>query len=229
MLGADQLTPVSWGSLWTIEGLVAIGTLALAAVTVFLAWRTSKMASETADLAGLTEQEVALARTAIEADVRPVLIAVPPGEFVHPQNSNYEVRMPDRGTVRGNPDRAAVWVQDIDGWLFVSAPVRNEGAGIAFGLDASLHWQGREIPGEITSEQVPPKELSRASFGISPDDQPPDFAAVAGAGSVWVRVTYTDLAGNLWASRLKLEPTTPAANDWKVTGLEILGLGRIGR
>jgi hypothetical protein len=54
--GGDErgLTPVTWQYLWTIEGLVALGTL-LATVTAFLAWRTSRMANKTADLAAATE------------------------------------------------------------------------------------------------------------------------------------------------------------------------------
>src|SRR2546429_199057 len=96
----SDLTPVSWDSLWTIEGLVALGTLfvalgtlGLASVTAFLARRTSTMASQTAELADLTEKDVALARTAIEADVRPVLISVPPEQFVREQN--FVVRVPE--------------------------------------------------------------------------------------------------------------------------------------
>src|SRR6266550_5149539 len=143
MIGAD-LTPVTWHALWTVEGLVALGTLALALVTTFLAWRTSKMASKTATLATsteqlatsterlakLTEEDLALSRVAIEADVRPVLVAVPHGEFV--REMNYEVTVPRSSVRRGSPDRATVYAQIIDDQtLFVSVPFRNEGAGIA--------------------------------------------------------------------------------------------------
>jgi hypothetical protein len=76
-----EVSPWDFG--W--EALVAIATFTLAAVTVVLAARTSKMASKTADLADFTKQDVALSRTAIEGDVRPVLIAIPHGEFVHDQ------------------------------------------------------------------------------------------------------------------------------------------------
>jgi hypothetical protein len=65
-----QLTPLTWHNLFnTIEGIVAVATFTLAAVTVVLAWRTSVMASKTADLAEFTKEDVALARTAVEADV----------------------------------------------------------------------------------------------------------------------------------------------------------------
>jgi hypothetical protein len=77
---AMDVSPWEFG--W--EALVALATFTLAVVTVVLAWRTSNLASETADLAKSTKEDVALSRTAIEADVRPVLIAVPHGEFLHP-------------------------------------------------------------------------------------------------------------------------------------------------
>jgi hypothetical protein len=173
----------------------------------------------------LTEQDVALSRTAIEADVRPVLIAVPPGVHVHPRG-DYNVVVPGRGTGRSSSDRATVWVQNVDDWLFVSVPVRNEGAGIAFDLTARLEWVGAELPGTIDMEQVPPREISRASFGIEPG-RLPSFASVKEARSVIVKVGYSDLAGNLWASRLTLEPTSDEMNDWRVADLKVTGEGRL--
>jgi hypothetical protein len=174
-------------------------------------------ASETADLAKSTKEDVALARTAIEADVRPVLIAVPRSEFVHPMGMNYDIQIPGGG-VRGNPDRAVVYVQDVDERLFVSVPARNEGAGIAFLRSGVLDWQGADLPGVITSEQVPPQAFTRASFGLPA----PSLHAVNEAGSLSVKITYTDLAGNIWASKFTVEPTPEiGAHDWKVGGFEL--------
>jgi hypothetical protein len=209
-----------WAFGW--EALVAMATFALAAVTVVLAWRTSVMASKTADLAQFTKEDVGLSRTAIEADVRPVLIAVPRNEFVHPTGMNYETRV--RGIVRGNPDRAVVYVQDVDGRLFVSAPARNDGAGIAFVSSAMLVWQGVDYEGELTAEQVPPQGFTRAGFALAPA---PTFVAVSEAGSVSVRIEYSDLAGNIWASTFKLVPAPEVgANDWKVGAFELSHRGR---
>jgi hypothetical protein len=43
-----------------------------------------------------------------------------------------------------------------------------------------------------------------------------------------VNVNYVDLAGNLWASRLTLKPTSPQTlSDWYVSQLEVTGEGRI--
>ena len=201
---------------------MALGTFAVAAVTAFLAWRTSRMASKTADLAvatesvatrtgdlaesterlaGLTETDVGLSRIAIEAAVRPVLIAAPLDEFLHPSaRGSYHVRIPGRRDHLMDVDRARVWVsEDEDGWLLVSVPVRNEGAGIAFGLTGTLLWEDQAILGEITSYQVPPHEFSRVSFGIPPGGREPGFAAVASAGRVSIRVDYIDLAGIIWS------------------------------
>jgi hypothetical protein len=92
-----------------------------------------------------------------------------------------------------------------------------------------LLWEDQAILGEITSQQVPPHEFSRASFGIPPDGPGPNFAAVAEAGSVLVRVTYIDLAGNVWATRLTLEPTEEGIAFWRVADFSITNPGRIER
>jgi hypothetical protein len=203
----------AWAFGW--EALVAIATFVLAAVTVALAWRTSVMANKTADLAEFTKEDVALSRTAIEADVRPALIAVPHNEFVHPRGMNYEMRV--QGITRGHPDRAVVYVQDVDGRLFVSVPARNEGAGIAFVRTAALVWEGVDYEGEVTAEQVPPQSFTRAAFALAPA---PTFTAVSEAGSVSTRIEYSDLAGNIWASTFRLVPAPEiGAHDWKVGAL----------
>jgi hypothetical protein len=230
MIGAD-LTPVTWHSLWTVEGLVALGTLALAFVTAFLAWRTSKMASKTAtlatsteQLAKLTEQDLALSRVAIEADVRPVLVAVPHGEFV--RETNYEVSVPRSGVRRGSPDRATVYAQIVeDETLFVSVPFRNEGAGIAFISSAVLRMsQGGELMGEATTTQVPPQGFTRASFAVLRNEQVFTVERLAADGDGFsVAVTYSDLAGNVWATRLRVQTGAP---DWTVVGVEISSEGR---
>jgi hypothetical protein len=88
------LEPLTWHNLFeTVEGLVAVGTLALAAGTVILAWRTSLLARETKQLAGFAqvelsavldqtramEQQVAIERASLEASFRPLLLTVPAG------------------------------------------------------------------------------------------------------------------------------------------------------
>jgi hypothetical protein len=209
------------------EALVAIATFALAAVTVVLAWRTSKMVSKTADLADFTKQDVALSRTAIEAGVRPVLVTVPRGEFVHPMGQNYEVHVPGTGARRGHPDRAVVYVQDVGGRLFVSVPARNSGAGIAFVHEPTLEWHGAGLTGEISSAQVPLQELTRASFSFQADGDAPTLDSATQVGSLIVKVSYSDLAGNVWASKFTLVPAPEIGpHDWKVDGFELSHEGR---
>jgi hypothetical protein len=229
LAAASDLTPVSWGSLWTVEGLVALGTLlvalgtlGLASVTAFLARRTSTMASQTAELADLTEKDVALARTAIEADVRPVLISVPPEQFV--QDKNFVVRVPETSLTRGSPDRATVYLQDIgSGTLFISVPLRNEGAGIAFVSSGVFRWQGNDWPSaDITAKQVPRHEFTRVSFVIS--QNPPTVEALMQQDHPSLVVTYADLAGNKWSSRLSLGAET--FNEWRVVAFELSSEGR---
>jgi hypothetical protein len=192
-----------------------------------MATKTATLARSTEVVAKLTEQDVALSRTALEADVRPVLIAVPPAEFVHERGLNYDVRVPGTGAMRGSPDRAAVWVQDVDNLLFVSAPFRNEGAGIAFDLEAWLEWNGEKWAGETPTDQIPPHEFSRASFGIPSGDSRPTFERVAETGGVFLKVRYSDLAGNIWLSHIDLEPTSDALNDWRVGSVWVTGEGRL--
>jgi len=207
---------------------VASQTGALAESTKAVANKTAELAEATERVVWLTEMDVSLSRTAIEAAIRPVLITVPRGEFMHPrEGASWQVRMPGQhDVVFQNPDRARVWVTEQQGWLFVSVPVRNEGAGTAFGLVATLDWQDRPILGEVTSEQVPRHEFSRASFGIPPGGQP-TFEAVANAKSVSVRVSYIDLAGNVWQTALTLAPHQGALDDWRVT--EFGGITHQGR
>jgi hypothetical protein len=135
---------------------------------------------------------------------------------------NYETRV--HGITRGHPDRAVVYVQDVDGRLFVSVPARNEGAGIAFVRAAALVWEGVDYEGEVTAEQVPPQAFTRAAFALTPA---PTFTAVSEAGSVSIQIEYSDLAGNVWASTFRLVPAPEiGAHDWKVGAFELSHRGR---
>jgi hypothetical protein len=100
-----EATEVTWDNLFrTVEGLVAVGTIALAVVTGLLAGATLWVARKTASLAGSTRDEVAavadqvelsrqtveamrdqvevarseveLAKVSVEAPIRPVLVDV---------------------------------------------------------------------------------------------------------------------------------------------------------
>jgi hypothetical protein len=235
------LSPWEFG--W--DALVAIGTLSLGLFTALLALRTSNLASETKDLAAatermanLTEQDVAIASNAIAAGVRPVLIAAPRNTFMHPEHRNYDVPVPGLNLVRGHPDRAIVRVEPVDdvgGRVFISVPFRNEGAGIAFVRTASVsfhfeQWQSEgNDEANISSRQVPPHEFTRVSFLLPLGGNAPtiDDLRNAEAGSVWADITYGDLAGNIWRSRLIVAPDAHNRNDWSVTGYSVHSEGRV--
>jgi hypothetical protein len=98
-LNALDTSPLTWHNLFhTVEGMVAFGTLLLAAVTSLLAAFTYRMASKTKTLADSTVQEIDLSQKTLEAiqrqsasaeaqvgvaqgslaaSFRPVLISVP--------------------------------------------------------------------------------------------------------------------------------------------------------
>lgn len=196
---ADGLTPVTWSSLWSIQGLVALGTLVLASATAALAGWTSRLASKTARAVRLTEIEIG-------AGLRPVLIAVPTHEFV--ADVNYYVRIPGINEVRGAVDRGHVFFDRVEDVTFVSVPFRNEGTGMAFATAASLRAGVQEWPGEVSLRQVPVHELTRASFSIPSEP----------SGEFVVEIKYSDLAYNSWGSRLTIALERGA---WSVTHAEV--------
>jgi hypothetical protein len=219
-----DLTPVSWDALWSVEGLVALGTLLLAAGTAGLAVFTSKMASKTAQLAEFTEKEVALAAVAIEADVRPALIGVPVGKFFNDRGERIYVA--STSDVRDFHDLATVFVEDVDSHLLISAPLRNEGEGIAFPLAAALHLRdhpGSPWSGEISPTSLPRHEVMRMTFRIASEGDGPTVADVSGVGFFTVLAHYSDLAGNIWSSEMNFELT---AGRWDPSEVKLDHLSR---
>jgi hypothetical protein len=117
-----------------------------------------------------------------------------------------------------------VYVQELQGKLFVSVPARNEGVGIALDATGTFVWRVGQVEGEVTVRQVSPHEFTRASFLFPAADSVPTFATVTAAGHFSVVFRYSDLAGNKWASRLALVPGAP---DWTVFDCQIWGEGRV--
>jgi hypothetical protein len=223
----SDLTPVTWDALWSIEGLVALGTLFLACVTAVLAGFTSVMASKTAKLAKYTEREVALAVTAIEADVRPVLLGVPTKRFFNDRMER--VYVPGSSDdLRDFHDLATVFAEDLaDGCLFVSVPFRNEGEGIAFPLLTSLFFNDPGISpagGEIKPTSLPRHEIMRTSFRIKSIHGVPSAADLTGPGVFTVAVDYGDLAGNIWSSEMNLNL---GAGQWEPGEVKLDHRGRM--
>jgi hypothetical protein len=255
VLAANDLAPVSWNSLWTVEGLVALGTILLAAATAFLAWRTSAMAGKTAQLAELTDKEVSavleqvevsreqvevgrqdvgVSRAALEGAVRPVLIGVPPGLYLTElrkreafiMGGDDKVRVPGTSEVRKYADPAQILVEPAAGpSLFVSVPFRNGGAGIAFVRGGWFLWTepSRGHNGEWTATAIPTGEIARISFSLDESSGDPTLDQLTSYGTFSVLARYSDLAGNVWSSRLDVN-LGPAG--WEAAGVF---LGHEGR
>jgi hypothetical protein len=182
-------------------------------------------------LTSASTSAVGLALTAIEADVRPALVAVPAGDFTASRRPDYKVRVPGTATDRPSGDRATIYAQNVDDLVFVSVPLRNAGVGIAFVLPApTLIFQGRHtnVGGEITARHVPPGEFTRALFAIPAGGDRPSLDALTTRDGFSVEVEYVDLAGAVWLTRLDWKPLA-APEQWALAGTAIRGIGRLSQ
>jgi hypothetical protein len=251
----SELAPVAWDSLWTIEGLVSLGTILLAAATAILAWRTSSMAGKTAQLAELTEkelgaileqvqvsreqaeiarQEVAVSRSAFEGTVRPVLVGVPRDLYMTEAGrrskfftgGDERVEVPGTSAERRFADPATVFAEAAGEQTFVSVPFRNAGAGIAFIRGGWFLWTEPDDmrAGEWSAAAVPTDEIVRVSFSLAYDEGGPTIEQLNGYGTFSILAHYSDLAGNIWSSRLDVN--RDVGGHWRAAGVV---LGHEGR
>jgi hypothetical protein len=178
-------------SLWAWHGwdaLVAIGTLALALATGWLAWLTRRAVGESRDELVLLRREVeavehqsgalfeqtaaleqqtkatnkqaTISATALEASVRPVLVGVP--ATFDPERE--EVPYP-RGPV-ALVERGRVHYEENEQMVYCSVPLRNVGGGIAFIQRVTLLTR-TPFDGRVSNVIVLPGELVRAAFAIT--------------------------------------------------------------
>lgn len=205
-------------SLHAWDAWVAIATIALAFATgalAFFTWRLARAAraesselveevkavkeqaqsmaflvQETQKQVAASNAQVDLADRTLLASVRPLLVDVPLATFWVGEG----IERRDRGVIRLEPS------QDAAGWLMLSVPVRNVGAGPA--LIESLK---AELPAGIVVDQVigrmlhsavPTGELSRMQFEIQTklDVQGALAIATGHDSSVYVSVEYRDMA-----------------------------------
>jgi hypothetical protein len=183
----------------TVEGLVAVGTIALAFVTGVLAAATLRMASQTKSLAKSTQSEVKtvgeeielsreslhamrdqaestrdqarFAQMALEATFRPILISVP-AYWPNLKIGGKEVFSYENGPlVEIDPTRRhSVDYRTSGDSIFVSMLVRNAGPGIAFIKGTTFHWRVLEgVTGTFSNGIVPPGEPARLLFSLLPD------------------------------------------------------------
>jgi hypothetical protein len=220
-------TAVSWHNLLhTIDGLVAVGTLSLAAVTAVLVMATFWMARRTATLARATNEEVtavaeqidldrqsvealrdqvAVARLSAQSAVRPVLVdvhrpLVPEairGALETPEHEiGWEAAQETRRVAA--PD-SIVWGNERA--IYISVPLRNVGPGTAFIRGIGIQWL-RGLPGEgvATLAVVPPQEGTRIQFTVQREhhEDLPTVDEFSNYGTFTLDVAYTDVSGEQW-------------------------------
>jgi hypothetical protein len=205
----------AWAFGW--EAVVAIGTLALAASTWWLARKTSalalttsqeveqsarqlKVAQEHAATALVASQasteQTRLAQLTLNAQIRPVLVDLPPRTH-DPATERVEMILYPGRESQGRPGMLEVAVHK-DGAM-VSLPLRNAGNGLAMIRGISLEVGEATPPPSVAIQpaNVPPGEQARMNFLAAPDDPAfqPMKKALAPGGNFDVVVAYSDLAG----------------------------------
>ena len=177
---------------WVPEGLdtweawVAIGTLALAAVTARL------VAGTRSDVRAATRSAEA-SEAALAAGLRPLLVEVPRGQFLRGQRLMGQEVQDDLADIE-----ADVWDERE---LLIEVPLRNAGSGIALVGAPQLEIEAGPLTwtGVGLHTVVPSGELTRLDFtGTWPDRA----ATLAGAATIGangatftVSVPYTDIDG----------------------------------
>ena len=175
------------------DAWVAIGTIALALAT----WR---LARETRALSRFTQREVAaaeqqasaaneqlaVARESLQASTRPIALDVPEDPSALDETVLYEEGLSTR------VNRTQVDVADADGYLNVSIPFRNVGAGVAFIDRCQMRTTEYEWEGASTVQALPPGEAARLRFSVP--TRAASYAgfkeAVVDAGQIVAEISY---------------------------------------
>jgi hypothetical protein len=222
-----------WAFGW--EGLVAIGTLALALVTAGLAISTHSLARKTAeevdhskrqveaineqaaiaqDALAASREQVEVSQRTLEAEMRPVLVDVTRGE-----GSAFErVIYPGYDGSAGSGQLTAT---AHDQHVLISVPVRNVGPGLGLMLGATLQTRLEigQPPCVFRPSAIPPGEAGRVSFRATPGSAAfaPLKALIEGQEDFSVEVLYTDVAGRqATISRLDVVLADASPLRWRV-------------
>jgi hypothetical protein len=224
----------AWSFGW--EALVAVGTLLLAIATVLLAASTRRMAGETKEEVShaarqvqATQEQARIANEALRvandqmriaqqtlgAQIRPVLIDVPPDLSI--EEPVFYGGVEDRLAGHHGSVHAGATANGVT----ISLPFRNAGAGLAIIRAVGLRV-GAPIPSPpvtIMPANVPVGEKGRINFAL-PLDHPVTRAvqdALRAHGSFSIDVAYTDLAGEQQTiSRFDIYYNRQAAWNWQV-------------
>ena len=224
---------------WTADTWVAIGTLALAAATVYLAMKTGSLSATSQQELDLLRQQAAAAQAqsataeqALRASIRPVIIDVPKGtlrevrrhDWFWPMRRSGEPRPPettkvDVSRVRisfGDPDEP----QDRE--LKLDVPIRNVGAGLALIQRAVLHANVDCWTGRTSQQNLPVGEVAAAYFDTPEGSQ--EYEATVRVTNakrpLTLEIVYTDLAGGQTSHSFLHLASEPALRDVEDEPLE---------
>jgi hypothetical protein len=142
---------------------------------------TATLATATADLAKNADDQLRLAREALEASIRPAITYVPQDPS-HPDS--------DLG-----PERQVKAGLALPGIVFFSVPIRNVGPGPAFIQRAYLEGKGGKTDAYLKHLVLPSGEITQIYGSARPGDS--DLLAVAAVveNNFKVGVRYTDVNG----------------------------------
>lgn len=219
----DLPSPADWD--W-----VAIGTLALAAATFYLALSNRKIVSTSQKQLEAAQQDLGLAREqnqtareALEAQTAPLLANIPWG--LERKATRY---IPDTGEEKNFRDLSHVTVSQVtyrdEPRVEISVPFRNIGNGVAIVTSVQVMIGGLIFGGVPSTPVLPPSELAIAHVdagradpvfnrGLSLALEGVDFAVVVG---------YSDAAYNpRGAISLDVHRENPGSGVWRVRQLHM--------
>lgn len=234
----------TWGG-W--NALVAIGTLALAGVTVGLAAFTLKAVRESREAIKLQAREVkaveaqttaikrqaTLTAAAMEAGSRPVLVSAIPKALVRKARERLD---PEQEILRyvdgemGNVRRDEVHFRTTPEMIYCSVPLRNVGAGVAFIQRIELVTTRTEsfpLTGKVSHPVVPPDATTRTFFIAvrRQDNRASDWEEIVNAvgpnlARFTIRVVYTGASREL-LTLTEIETTQVPPDDFICTSQKV--------
>ena len=183
---------------------------------------TQQQSGTALEALGAAREQTRISQLTLDAQIRPVLIDVPPNEEI-----NEPAEFPGRGVHVNNVQGAVlVWAPNGQGEVLISLPFRNAGAGLAMIRDVVLRFR-TEIerpPMMISPANVPPRELGRISFRATPGDAAfePLAPRVEAHEGFSIEVGYLDLAGQQRAvSRFDVYFHPRASWEWEVRQVDL--------
>jgi hypothetical protein len=219
----DLTSPADWD--W-----VAIGTLALAAATFYLALSNRKIVATSQEQLKASQRDLELAREqnetareALEAQTAPLLANVPWG--LERKATRY---LPTTGEEMDFKDSSRVTVSQVthrdEPRVEISVPFRNVGNGVAIITSVQVMIGGLLFDGVPSVPVLPPSELAIAHVDAGRADPVFDRGLSLGLEGVdfAVIVGYGDAAGNpRGAISLDVHRENPGSDVWRVRQLHM--------